>query len=141
MATLIGLLKNKFVLGGIGVLAFIAIFYFGAKTIHDNIYESGVAYGKDQERQAYIAQQAKAKQEFDKLQSQADKDRQDLNKTISDLNKTNAELKKQLTVKQQNTKIQVKDYAKTNSGSMSCFAPNDDGLLIINKSFPTRIDR
>lgn len=107
--------------------------YFGSKQVYDTGYTAGVTY----QTTIFQQQQAKAKQEFDVLQVKADQERSELNKQIQSLSEQNAKLKKDLENKKKEIQQETKDYAKTTGGSMSCFSPNDDGMFIINKSFPT----
>ena len=125
-------LKTKTVLGFVLIVVLLAGM-FAYNKIHESGYKDGVAY----QTQLYQAAQAKAKQDFDVLQKRADEERALLNTQINNLSKNNAQLKADLEKKKQTINEDTTNYAKTNSGSMSCFAPNDDGLFIINKSFPS----
>lgn len=126
-------ITNKLLIGFIlaVVIYFAGDFIYGR--IHKAGYDAGVAY----QTQVYQTAQAKAKQEFDVLQAQADKERSDLNKQIQSLSDQNKALKEDLAKKKKEIQQEKTDYAKTTGGSMSCFGPNDDGLFIINKSFPS----
>lgn len=126
-------LKTKTVLGFVLIVVLILAGMFAYNKIHEFGYKDGVAY----QTQLYQAAQAKAKQDFDVLQKRADEERALLNTQINNLSKNNAQLKADLEKKKQTINEDTTNYAKTNSGSMSCFAPNDDGLFIINKSFPS----
>lgn len=126
-------LKTKTVLGFVLIVVLILAGMFSYNKIHESGYKDGVAY----QTQLYQAAQAKAKQDFDVLQKRADEERALLNTQINNLSKNNAQLKADLEKKKQTINEDTTNYAKTNSGSMSCFAPNDDGLFIINKSFPS----
>lgn len=126
-------LKTKTVLGFVLIVGLILAGMFAYNKIHESGYKDGVAY----QTQLYQAAQAKAKQDFDVLQKRADEERALLNTQINNLSKNNAQLKADLEKKKQTINEDTTNYAKTNSGSMSCFAPNDDGLFIINKSFPS----
>lgn len=126
-------LKTKTVLGFVLIVVLILAGMFAYNKIHESGYKDGVAY----QTQVYQAAQAKAKQDFDVLQKRADEERALLNTQINNLSKNNAQLKADLEKKKQTINEDTTNYAKTNSGSMSCFAPNDDGLFIINKSFPS----
>ncbi|EOQ8023360.1 hypothetical protein K9A90_RS05145 [Escherichia coli] len=126
-------LKTKTVLGFVLIVVLILVGMFAYNKIHESGYKDGVAY----QTQLYQAAQAKAKQDFDVLQKRADEERALLNTQINNLSKNNAQLKADLEKKKQTINEDTTNYAKTNSGSMSCFAPNDDGLFIINKSFPS----
>lgn len=126
-------LKTKTVLGFVLIVVLILAGMFAYNKIHESGYKDGVAY----QEQLYQAAQAKAKQDFDVLQKRADEERALLNTQINNLSKNNAQLKADLEKKKQTINEDTTNYAKTNSGSMSCFAPNDDGLFIINKSFPS----
>lgn len=126
-------LKTKTVLGFVLIVVLILAGVFAYNKIHESGYKDGVAY----QTQLYQAAQAKAKQDFDVLQKRADEERALLNTQINNLSKNNAQLKADLEKKKQTINEDTTNYAKTNSGSMSCFAPNDDGLFIINKSFPS----
>lgn len=126
-------LKTKTVLGFVLIVVLILTGMFAYNKIRESGYKDGVAY----QTQLYQAAQAKAKQDFDVLQKRADEERALLNTQINDLSKNNAQLKADLEKKKQTINEDTTNYAKTNSGSMSCFAPNDDGLFIINKSFPS----
>lgn len=126
-------LKTKTVLGFVLIVVLILAGMFAYNKIHESGYKDGVAY----QTQLYQAAQAKAKQDFDVLQKRADEERALLNTQINNLSKNNAQLKADLEKKKQMINEDTTNYAKTNSGSMSCFAPNDDGLFIINKSFPS----
>ncbi|AOQ27267.1 Rz-like spanin protein [Escherichia phage vB_EcoM_3A1_SA_NWU] len=126
-------LKTKTVLGFVLIVVLILAGMFAYNKIHESGYKDGVAY----QAQLYQAAQAKAKQDFDVLQKRADEERALLNTQINNLSKNNAQLKADLEKKKQTINEDTTNYAKTNSGSMSCFAPNDDGLFIINKSFPS----
>lgn len=126
-------LKTKTVLSFVLIVVLILAGMFAYNKIHESGYKDGVAY----QTQLYQAAQAKAKQDFDVLQKRADEERALLNTQINNLSKNNAQLKADLEKKKQTINEDTTNYAKTNSGSMSCFAPNDDGLFIINKSFPS----
>ncbi|EPU2171362.1 hypothetical protein ACVVGU_000239 [Shigella sonnei] len=126
-------LKIKTVLGFVLIVVLILTGMFAYNKIRESGYKDGVAY----QTQLYQAAQAKAKQDFDVLQKRADEERALLNTQINNLSKNNAQLKADLEKKKQTINEDTTNYAKTNSGSMSCFAPNDDGLFIINKSFPS----
>lgn len=126
-------LKTKTVLSFVLIVVLILAGMFAYNKIRESGYKDGVAY----QTQVYQAAQAKAKQDFDVLQKRADKERALLNTQINNLSKNNAQLKADLEKKKQTINEDTTNYAKTNSGSMSCFAPNDDGLFIINKSFPS----
>lgn len=126
-------LKTKTVLGFVLIVVLILTGMFAYNKIRESGYKDGVAY----QTQVYQAAQAKAKQDFDVLQKRADEERALLNTQINNLSKNNAQLKADLEKKKQTINEDTTNYAKTNSGSMSCFAPNDDGLFIINKSFPS----
>lgn len=126
-------LKTKTVLSFVLIVVLILAGMFAYNKIRESGYKDGVAY----QTQVYQAAQAKAKQDFDVLQKRADEERALLNTQISNLSKNNAQLKADLEKKKQTINEDTTNYAKTNSGSMSCFAPNDDGLFIINKSFPS----
>lgn len=126
-------LKTKTVLSFVLIVVLILAGMFAYNKIRESGYKDGVAY----QTQVYQAAQAKAKQDFDVLQKRADEERSLLNTQINNLSKNNAQLKADLEKKKQTINEDTTNYAKTNSGSMSCFAPNDDGLFIINKSFPS----
>lgn len=126
-------LKTKTVLGFVLIVVLILTGMFAYNKIRESGYKDGVAY----QTQLYQAAQAKAKQDFEVLQKRADEERALLNTQINNLSKNNAQLKADLEKKKQTINEDTTNYAKTNSGSMSCFAPNDDGLFIINKSFPS----
>lgn len=126
-------LKTKTVLSFVLIVVLILAGMFVYNKIRESGYKDGVAY----QTQVYQAAQAKAKQDFDVLQKRADEERALLNTQINNLSKNNAQLKADLEKKKQTINEDTTNYAKTNSGSMSCFAPNDDGLFIINKSFPS----
>lgn len=126
-------LKTKTVLSFVLIVVLILAGMFAYNKIRESGYKDGVAY----QTQVYQAAQAKAKQDFDVLQKRADEERALLNIQINNLSKNNAQLKADLEKKKQTINEDTTNYAKTNSGSMSCFAPNDDGLFIINKSFPS----
>ncbi|HBC8515179.1 TPA: hypothetical protein KE196_003730 [Escherichia coli] len=126
-------LKTKTVLGFVLIVVLIFAGMFAYNKIRESGYKDGVAY----QTQLYQAAQAKAKQDFNVLQKRADEERALLNTQINSLSKNNAQLKADLEKKKQMINEDTTNYAKTNSGSMSCFAPNDDGLFIINKSFPS----
>lgn len=126
-------LKTKTVLSFVLIVVLILAGMFAYNKIRESGYKDGVAY----QMQVYQAAQAKAKQDFDVLQKRADEERALLNTQINNLSKNNAQLKADLEKKKQTINEDTTNYAKTNSGSMSCFAPNDDGLFIINKSFPS----
>lgn len=126
-------LKTKAVLSFVLIVVLILTGMFAYNKIRESGYKDGVTY----QTQVYQAAQAKAKQDFDVLQKRADEERALLNTQINNLSKNNAQLKADLEKKKQTINEDTTNYAKTNSGSMSCFAPNDDGLFIINKSFPS----
>ncbi|WMI32652.1 Rz-like spanin [Escherichia phage iGC_PHA_EC001] len=126
-------LKTKTVLSFVLIVVLILAGMFAYNKIRESGYKDGVAY----QTQVYQTAQAKAKQDFDVLQKRADEERALLNTQINNLSKNNAQLKADLEKKKQTINEDTTNYAKTNSGSMSCFAPNDDGLFIINKSFPS----
>jgi hypothetical protein len=141
MTTFLSLLakifQNKWVRSAILIIASVIVLYLCAASIRDSIYQEGYGAGIAYQVQVDKNNQAKAKQQFDVLQAQADKDRTDLNKQITSLSATNKDLREQLDKKERKTNQEKTDYAKTSAGSMSCFAPRDDGLRIINESFPT----
>lgn len=141
MTTFLSLLakifQNKWVRSGLLIIASVIVLYLCAASIRDSIYQEGYSDGIAYQVQVDKNNQAKAKQQFDVLQAQADKDRTDLNKQITSLSATNKDLREQLDKKERKANQEKTDYAKTSAGSMSCFAPRDDGLRIINESFPT----
>lgn len=145
MTTFLSLLatifKNKWVRSGILILASVIVLYICAASIRDSIYQEGYVAGVAHQVQVETNNQAKAKQQFDVLQAKADADRTALNKQITSLSESNKNLRDQLEKKERKTNQEKIDYAKTSAGSMSCFAPRDDGLRIINESFPTFTDR
>jgi membrane-bound lytic murein transglycosylase B len=120
----------------IGTILLLVII-FSAIHIKNSIYEDGYNAGVAKEQQAQVIQQAKAKQAFDTLQAKVDADRSQLNNTIAKLSDDAKILKEKLSQKETELQQEKKEYAKTTTGSMSCFAPDDNGLHIINKSFPT----
>lgn len=120
----------------IGTILLLVII-FSAIHIKNSIYEDGYNAGVAKEQQAQVIQQAKAKQAFDTLQAKVDADRSQLNNTIAKLSDDAKILKEKLSQKETELQQEKKEYAKTITGSMSCFAPDDNGLHIINKSFPT----
>lgn len=132
MANILTLLQNKWVVRFI--LAVIII--IAALSIRNYIYTTGYDDGIAYQKQVQVNAQAKAKQEFDVVQKKADDERATLNAQIASLNKANTELRDSLAKKNQKTNQEATDYAKTTTGSMSCFAPDDNGLRIINDSFP-----
>jgi len=132
--------KSKWARYGVLILALLCGLYVGADRVRDSIYQQGFNAGVAKQEQVYVQTQAKAKQQFDVLQAQADQDRQTLNNKIASLSSANADLKKQLKEKETKINQEKTDYAKTSAGSMSCFAPRDDGLRIINNSFPTNFN-
>lgn len=131
------LFQNKWVRNGILIAALLGVLYICAASIRDNIYTEGYNAGVAHQTQVELQTQVKAKQQFDVLQAKADEDRTNLNKQISNLAQSNQALKAALAEKEKKTNQEKIDYAKTSAGSMSCFAPHDNGLLIINDSFPT----
>lgn len=135
------LFQNKWVRNGILIAAFLGVLYICAASIRDNIYQEGYSAGVAHQEQVELQVQVKAKQEWDVLQATADKDRASLNQQIATLSKNNQALKSQLADKERKTNQEKIDYAKTSAGTMSCFAPNDSGLFIINNSFPSYPDR
>lgn len=141
LSLLAAIFKNKWVRSGIIILASVIVLYICAASIRDSIYQEGYTAGVAHQVQVEMNNQAKAKQQFDVLQAKADKDRADLNKEISSLSASNKTLREQLDKKERKTNEEKTNYAKTSAGTMSCFAPRDDGLLIINNSFPTSSDR
>ncbi len=135
------LFQNKWIRNSILITAFLGLLYICAANIRDNIYQQGYDAGVTHQTEVQLQVQVKAKQQFDVLQANADKDRTDLNQQISNLSKNNLLLKAQLEEKERKTNQEKIDYAKTSAGTMSCFAPRDNGLLIINNSFPTNPSR
>lgn len=133
--------KNKWVRGGIIILASVIVLYICAASIRDSIYQEGYVAGVAHQVEVQTINQGKAKQQFDVLQAKADEDRANLNKEISSLSASNKALRDQLAKKVRKTNEETTNYAKTSAGSMSCFAPSDNGLLIINESFPAYFDR
>nr|DAY73815.1 MAG TPA: hypothetical protein [Caudoviricetes sp.] len=138
LISLLNVIKNNkmiryIVIGTILLLVII----FSAIHIKNSIYEDGYNAGVAKEQQAQVIQQAKAKQAFDTLQAKVDADRSQLNNTIAKLSDDAKILKEKLSQKETELQQEKKEYAKTTTGSMSCFAPDDNGLHIINKSFPT----
>lgn len=123
----------------IGTILLLVIL-FSAIHIKNSIYEDGYNAGVVKEQQAQVIQQAKAKQAFDTLQAKVDADRSQLNNTIAKLSDDAKTLKEKLSQKETELQQEKKEYAKTTTGSMSCFAPDDNGLHIINKSFPTNFN-
>lgn len=136
MMTIMNIVKNRYFLYILGALIIIIGVYFLVNKVHDNIYNSGYQDGISYQKGVYQQDQAKLQQQFDLKQNQVDVERNKLNTQIANLSEQNKELQTKLSKKQTEIKTEVINYAKSNSGSMSCFAPNDNGLLIINKSFP-----
>ena len=134
---LTNLMKNKTILYLFLAGAILFGIYQGIDRVHDSIYDQGYEAGVQKQSQVYQQNQAKLTQEFDVLQAKADADRKALNNQIAALSQSNKDLEEKLAAKKKEQTTEVINYAKTSSGSMSCFAPNDDGLRIINKSFPT----
>ncbi|BDU12537.1 hypothetical protein [Escherichia phage phiWec186] len=126
------ILKSKWFYVILLLVALLAGLYFGGKALYDNGYTAG----EQHQVTIYQQQQAKAKQDFDVLQKKADDERLALNNQIASLSAKNAQLRKDLANKEKKINEEKTNYAKTTTGSMSCFGPNDDGLRILNKSLP-----
>lgn len=133
IATLKMMLSNKWFIYGALILALLFGLYLGASRVYNNGYDSGIAHQIATDKK----EKEEAQNQFNILQTKADGERAALNKKITALTKNNSELKAQLTVKERKTDQERIDYAKTTAGTMSCFAPNDSGLFIINNSFPS----
>lgn len=120
----------------IGILIFILVIiaaHFAYKHIYEKGYNAGVAY----QTEVYIKQQEKAKALLAEQQKAADKERAELNNQIANLSNKADDLQKALDDKNSKTQNKVRDYEKSTSGNLSCFAPDDDGMRIINESFPS----
>lgn len=141
LSLLTNLFSNKWVRGCLLMAVVLCALYSCAGNIRDSIYQEGYKAGVSYQTQVELQIQTKAKQEFDVLQAKADQDRVQLNKEITNLSKTNSQLKLELQKKVSSTNKEKIDYAKTVTGTMSCFAPRDNGLFIINNSFPSSVDR
>lgn len=137
---LINLLKNKWVRYFVLIIALFGGLYVGLNKLHDDVYAQGYNAGVAKQEQILQQNQIKAKQQFDILQAKADSERSKLNEKIHSLTKEKNDLLIQLDKKSNNITQERIDYAKTSSGTMSCFSPNDDGLRIINNSFPASTD-
>lgn len=137
---LINLLKNKWVRYFVLIIALFSGLYIGLNKLHDDVYTQGYNAGVAKQEQTLQQNQIKAKQQFDILQAKADSERSKLNEKIHSLTKERNDLLTQLDKKSNNITQERIDYAKTSSGTMSCFSPNDDGLRIINNSFPASTD-
>ena len=140
LTMLINLLKNKWVRYFVLIIALFGGLYVGLNKLHDDVYAQGYNAGIAKQEQILQQNQIKAKQQFDILQAKADSERSKLNEKIHSLTKQRNDLLTQLDKKSNNITQERIDYAKTSSGAMSCFSPNDDGLRIINNSFPASTD-
>lgn len=140
MTLLMTMFQNKWLRYGVLILFVLIGLWIGASRVKDNIYHNGYNAGVAYQTQVYQQNQVKAQQQFDVLQAKADQDRTNLNKQITSLSTLNADLQKKLAEKEKKTNQEKIDYAKTPAGSMSCFAPRDNGLFIINNSFPADPD-
>lgn len=130
------MLKEKWTKWLVIALFIIGALYVGANKVYNRGFDAGVA--KQEAVQLQIQKQAE--KDFKVLQAKADADRKTLNAKIDKLLAEKRSLKLKLDKKSLNIYQESVDYAKTNAGTLSCFAPRDDGLLIINKSFPTDSD-
>ena len=134
---LLSIFKNKYFIYGVIIVALLIGGYFIVSSTYKNVYNKGYQAGVAYQQQQTAIQQAKAQQQFDMLQKKADEDRLSLNNKILELQKDKLDREKQLAQKQNTVNQEKIDYAKGNAGNMSCFAPDDNGLRIINKSFPS----
>lgn len=145
MTTILNLItiafKNKWIRNSLLILVSIVVFYFCALSLRDKVFQQGYNAGISYQTQVNTDEKARAKQEFDILQAKADKERADLNKEIETLSENNRSIKKDLSDKQYKINQERIDYAKNPANTMSCFAPRDNGVLIINKSFPSNTYR
>ena len=140
LSLLATIFKSKWVRYGALIITIVGALYIGADRMRDSIYQEGYTAGIAYQTQVDQQQHAKAQQQFDILQAKADEERTALNKQINSLTLKNADLITQLNKKENKNTQERANYAKTPAGSMSCFAPNDDGLRIINESFPASSD-
>lgn len=140
MTLLTTMFQSKWCRYGLLILAVLIGLWVGASKVKESIYQQGYSAGIAYQTQVYTQNQVKAQQQFDVLQAKADQDRTNLNKQITSLSTVNADLQKKLADKEKKSNQEKIDYAKTSAGSMSCFAPRDNGLFIINNSFPSEPD-
>ena len=125
-------MRKYFLYAGIILLIFIA----GASSFNA-IYNKGVKSGENIAKVAYEKQVDKANKDFQKIQAQAEADRSSLNSQISSLKDSNSSLEAKLASENDNIQSSVNNYEKTTtSASAVCIPANDDGLRLINKSFP-----
>lgn len=91
----------------------------------------------EHQKTLYQAQVDKINQQNKLAQEKADTERDDLNSQL--LKQKQDSTKEQLALTDQNNSLQEKltNYEKSNSGSTSvCIPSNDDGVRILNESFP-----
>lgn len=141
MTAILSVLKIKWVRIALLAILVVGLVWFIGDKVRDNIFQKGYQQGIQYQVQVQMRALQDAQKKFDALQASADKSRADLNNQISNLSQANKELKNELAQKERETDKERINYAKTNSGAMSCFGPRDDGLRIINKSFPSSLTR
>ena len=114
----------------------LALFVSGALSFN-SVYNKGMVSGENKAKVAYEAKTEKANKDFQKLLSQANSDRASLNSQISSLKDDNSSLQTKLSSENEETQNSVNNYEKTNTSANSvCIPSGDDGLRLINKSFP-----
>lgn len=118
----------------IGII--LLIFITGASSFNA-VYNKGVKSGENIQKIAYQKQLEKANQDFQKLQVKVNSDREILNSQISSLKDSNSALEAKLASENDSIQNSVNNYEKTNTSANNvCIPANDDGLRLINRSFP-----
>lgn len=131
------LFSNKWVIYGAIILSVLVGAYFVIQHNNTQQYNRGFTAGESSAQIKNEMQQTKAKQQYDKLQTDADTERLKLNKEIASLKQQRDVVQKKLDEKKNKSTQELLNYGKINTSNLSCFGPNDDGLRIINDSFPS----
>ena len=133
LTLLLSIVKNKYFL--ITVLCVVLI--LSGMGGYSLIYKSGYTAGANATNQSLVKAQDKAKENEKIQQESADKDRTTLNNQILGLKNDVAKAKQDAATKQASLEQEINNYAKNNKGSSDvCIPANDDGLRLINESFP-----
>lgn len=133
LTLLLSIVKNKYFLITVLCVALILSGMGG----YSLIYKSGYTAGVNATNQSLVKVQEKAKENEKLQQESADKDRTTLNNQIVGLKNDVAKAKQDSATKQASLEQEINNYAKNNKGSSDvCIPANDDGLRLINESFP-----
>lgn len=131
------LLSNKWVIYGAIALLLLTGAYFIIQYNNTQQFDRGFSAGESSAQIKNQIQQTKARQAYDKLQADADAERLRLNNEILSLKQQRDVVQKKLDEKKNKSNEELINYGKINSSNLSCFAPNDNGMRIINDSFPS----